>query len=181
MDVSGKVVVVTGAAQGIGKALCERFHAEGAHAIVAADLNADGAAETAAAVGGVGFSCDVSKSEEVERMVETVERELGPIDLFCSNAGVLDVDPDFNDAASATDAQWARSWGVNVMGHVYAARALLPRMISRGGGYFLNTVSAAGLLSQIGAANTPASALPSIWRSPTRTMGSRSPSSAPRA
>jgi NAD(P)-dependent dehydrogenase (short-subunit alcohol dehydrogenase family) len=152
MDVSGKVVVVTGAAQGIGKALCERFHAEGAQTVVAADLNAEGAAETASAVGGVAFSCDVSRSEEIERMVEVVEQQVGPIDLFCSNAGVLDIDPDFDNAASATDAQWARSWGVNVMGHVYAARALLPRMVSRGGGYFLNTVSAAGLLSQIGAA-----------------------------
>ena len=152
MNVEGKVVVVTGAAQGIGRAMCVRFHAEGARAVVAADLNADGAAETAAAVGGIAFACDVSKSEEVERMVEEVERQLGPIDLFCSNAGVLDIDPDFDNAASATDAQWARSWGVNVMGHVYAARAMLPRMIPRGGGYFLNTVSAAGLLSQIGAA-----------------------------
>jgi NAD(P)-dependent dehydrogenase (short-subunit alcohol dehydrogenase family) len=120
--------------------------------VVAADLDADGAAQTAAAVDGVGFSCDVSKSEEIERMVEEVEQRHGPIDLFCSNAGVLDVDPDFDNAASATDAQWARAWGVNVMGHVYAARAMLPRMIPRGGGYFLNTVSAAGLLSQIGAA-----------------------------
>jgi NAD(P)-dependent dehydrogenase (short-subunit alcohol dehydrogenase family) len=153
MNVSGRVVVVTGAARGIGRALCERFHAEGARAVVAADLDADGAAETAASVGGMAFSCDVSKSEEVERMVEEVERDLGPIDLFCSNAGVLEIDPDFDNAASATDAQWARSWGVNVMGHVYAARALLPRMIPRGGGYFLNTVSAAGLLSQIGAAS----------------------------
>jgi NAD(P)-dependent dehydrogenase (short-subunit alcohol dehydrogenase family) len=152
MDVSGRIVVVTGAAQGIGEALCRRFHAQGARLVVAADLNADGAAQTAADVGGVGFSCDVSKSEEIERMVEEVEQRHGPIDLFCSNAGVLDVDPDFDNAASATDAQWARSWGVNVMAHVYAARAMLPRMIPRGGGYFLNTVSAAGLLSQIGAA-----------------------------
>jgi len=152
MDVSGKVVVVTGAAQGIGRALCERFHAEGARAVVAADLNAEGAAETAKAVGGLAFGCDVSQSEEIERMVDVVEQELGSIDLFCSNAGVLDIDPDFDNAASATDAQWARSWGVNVMGHVYAARAMLARMIPRGGGYFLNTVSAAGLLSQIGAA-----------------------------
>jgi NAD(P)-dependent dehydrogenase (short-subunit alcohol dehydrogenase family) len=139
MDVSGKVV-------------CARFHAQGALAVVAADLNAEGAAETAAEVGGIAFSCDVSQADEIERMVEEVEQRLGPIDLFCSNAGVLEVDPDFDDAASATDAQWARAWGVNVMGHVYAARAMLPRMVARGGGYFLNTVSAAGLLSQIGAA-----------------------------
>ncbi|MGC1303966.1 MAG: SDR family NAD(P)-dependent oxidoreductase, partial [Caulobacteraceae bacterium] len=144
------IVVVTGAAQGIGRALCERFHADGAAKVVAADLNADGAAETAAGVDGVAFACDVSQAGEVARMVEQVQTDHGPIDLYCSNAGILDRDPDFDNAASAPEDSWARSWGVNVMGHVHAARALLPSWRERREGYFLATVSAAGLLSQIG-------------------------------
>ena len=150
MKVEGKVVVVTGAAEGIGRALCDRFAREGARAVVAADLNAAGAAE--AATGGLSFRCDVADEADVQRLVDETERKLGPIGLFCSNAGVLDVDPDPNNAASSPDAAWMRSWGVNVMAHVYAARALLPRYIERGEGWFLNTVSAAGLLTQPGTA-----------------------------
>ena len=152
MQVAGKIIVVTGAAQGIGRALCRRFHAEGAKSVVAADINVDGAAETAGEVEGLAVGCDVSKADEVQRMVEAVEAELGPIDLFCSNAGVIDMDPDVRNAASAPASAWVRSWGVNVMGHVHAAEALLPLMVARGSGYFLNTVSAAGLLSQVGSA-----------------------------
>ena len=152
MNVRDKVVVVTGAADGIGKGLCLRFQQEGAQAVVAADLNEAGAAEVAGASGGLSFRCDVSQEEDILRVVEETERRLGPIALFCSNAGVLARDPDLDDAASAPDAAWMRGWGVNVMAHVYAARALLPRYRERGGGYFLNTVSAAGLLSQVGSA-----------------------------
>jgi NAD(P)-dependent dehydrogenase (short-subunit alcohol dehydrogenase family) len=152
MQVAGKIIVVTGAAQGIGRALCERFHAEGAAKIVAADLNAQGAADAAAYVGGVAFSCDASQGDEVQKMVDRVESAIGPIDLFCSNAGIFERDPDFDNAASASDESWTKSWGVNVMGHVHAARALLPYWRRRGGGYFLATVSAAGLLTQVGSA-----------------------------
>ena len=152
MNLRDKVVVVTGAAAGIGRALCERFHAEGARAVVAADLDEAGAAATAQVVGGLSFRCDVSAADDLARLVERAEQEAGPIDLFCSNAGLLELDPDPDDAASASDAAWARSWSVNVMAHVYAARALVSRFRERGGGYFLNTVSAAGLLTQVGAA-----------------------------
>ncbi len=152
MQINGKVVVVTGAAQGIGRALCERFHAEGAAKVVAADLNVDGAAETAERVGGVAFGCDVSQAGEVVAMVEKIEADIGPIGLYASNAGILDRDPDFDNAASSPEAQWARAWAVNVMGHVHAAAALLPAWKARREGYFLGTVSAAGLLSQIGSA-----------------------------
>ena len=152
MQLNGKVVVVTGAAQGIGRALCERFHAEGAAKVIAADLNIDGAAETAKRVGGLAFACDVSRAEEVAAMVETVRAEVGEIDLYASNAGILERDPDFNNASSPSEESWARSWGVNVMGHVHAAKALLPAWRERRSGYFLATVSAAGLLSQVGSA-----------------------------
>ena len=152
MELAGKIVVVTGAAQGIGRALCERFHAAGAARVVAADLDAPGAAATADRLGGLAFACDVSKADEVADMVAKVEADVGPIDLYASNAGVLERDPDFDDAASASEAAWARSWGVNVMGHVHAARALLPAWRARRSGYFLATVSAAGLLTQVGSA-----------------------------
>ncbi len=152
MQLTGKIVVVTGAAQGIGRALCERFHAEGAAKVIAADLNIDGAAETADRVGGLAFACDVSQAQEVAAMVEKVQADVGPIDLYASNAGILARDPDFNDASSASEEDWARSWGVNVMGHVHAVRALLPAWRERREGYFLATVSAAGLLSQVGSA-----------------------------
>lgn len=152
MKVEGKIVVVTGGASGIGKAMVERFRREGAAGLVVADLNGDGAAEVAASVGGVGLKCDVSREADVQALVQAAEARYGRIDLFCSNAGVSVRDPHLDNAASAPDEAWALGWGVNVMAHIYAARACLPAMIARGEGYFLNTVSAAGLLSQIGSA-----------------------------
>lgn len=152
MDVRGKVVVVTGGASGIGKALAERFHQEGAEAIVVADLNQAGAEAVAASVGGLGLRVDVTKEADVQALVRTTEERFGRIDLFCGNAGISVRDADLENAASTPDEGWALGWGVNVMAHVYAARHALPGMIARGSGYFLNTVSAAGLLSQIGSA-----------------------------
>jgi NAD(P)-dependent dehydrogenase (short-subunit alcohol dehydrogenase family) len=152
MQIAGKVVVITGAAQGIGRALAERFCVEGAAKLIVADISAQGAADTAGLVGGIGFACDVSQADEVQKMVDRVEAEVGPIDLYCSNAGVLERDLDIGDAASASDEAWTRSWNVNVMGHVHAARALLPYWRKRQAGYFLATVSAAGLLTQVGSA-----------------------------
>jgi len=115
-----------------------------------ADLNGDGAAAVAQDIGGLGIACDVSNETDLIRLIEQTEAQAGPIGLFCSNAGILVSDPDWDNPASAPTDAWMRSWGVNVMAHVYAARHLVPRMAGRGGGYFLNTVSAAGLLSQIG-------------------------------
>jgi NAD(P)-dependent dehydrogenase (short-subunit alcohol dehydrogenase family) len=152
MEIQNSVVIVTGAASGIGKAMAERFHAEGAQAIVVADLNGAGAEATARSVGGVGVRCDVTRWSEIEALARTTEERFGRIDLFCSNAGISVGDPDPDNAGSPPDDAWALGWGVNVMAHVYAARAALPGMIARGGGYFLNTISAAGLLSQIGSA-----------------------------
>jgi NAD(P)-dependent dehydrogenase (short-subunit alcohol dehydrogenase family) len=150
MNLAGKIVVVTGGAQGIGAALCERFAAEGARAVVVADINRAGAEAVAVAVGGAAMGCDVTREADIVRLIADTEEKFGPIDLFCSNAGIAVLDPDWDNPASAADDGWARSWAVNVMAHVYAARHLVPRMAARGGGYFLQTVSAAGLLSQIG-------------------------------
>ena len=147
MRVEGKIVVVTGAASGIGKALAERFAKEGAKLVVCADRNGEGAQAVAASVGGVGVTTDVSREADIQTLIETVERDHGPIDLFCSNAGI-----GVGGGAEASDEGWRRSFDVNVMAHVWAARHLVPRMIARGGGYMLNTASAAGLLSQIGSA-----------------------------
>ncbi len=152
MELKGKVVVVTGGADGIGAALCRRFAREGAAHIAVVDRNGEGARAVAEEFGGTSYATDVSDQAAVADMVANVEAVHGRIDLCCSNAGVGDGDPDRNFAASSPDSVWMRAWGVNVMAHVYAARAVLPGMIARGEGYLLNTVSAAGLLSQIGGA-----------------------------
>lgn len=152
MRIENKAVIITGGASGIGKAMAERFHRAGARGIVIGDLDGDGAKAVAESVGGVGLKADVTVEADVQNLVKACKDAYGQVDLFCSNAGIATRDPDLSNAASATNADWTRDWGVNVMAHVYAARACLPDMIARGEGYFLNTVSAAGLLSQIGSA-----------------------------
>ncbi|CAN5490191.1 SDR family oxidoreductase [soil metagenome] len=152
MDVAGKIIVVTGGAVGIGRALVERFAKAGAKHVVVVDINESAANAVAASVNGTGRCVDVASAAAIAALVEDTERAIGPIDLFCSNAGILPLDRDPNNAASTPEAEWTRTWQVNVMAHVHAAAALLPRMIVRKQGYFLQTVSAAGLLSQIGSA-----------------------------
>ena len=146
MDLSGKHVVVTGGANGIGRALCERFSKEGARVTVA-DLDVTAAEAVAASFGGTAHRSDVAIETDVIDLVETAEADQGPIDLFCSNAGVGG-----DGGVEAPDEVWHRNWAVNVMAHVYAARILIPRMTARGGGYLLQTVSAAGILTSPGAA-----------------------------
>ena len=147
MELKGKIVVITGAAGGIGQAMARRFAKEGPRRIICADLDGPGAMAVAAEVGGWGLATDVSREADIVSLIETVEAEEGPIDLFCSNAGI-----GIGGGAEAPDAGWTRIWEINVMAHVWAARALVPLMSARGGGYLLNTASAAGLLSQIGSA-----------------------------
>ena len=147
MELANKIIVITGAGSGIGRALAIRFKADGAKQIVAVDINAENAQATANMVDGVAMTADVSVEDDIVRVIETTEAQIGPIDLFCSNAGV-GIGPDLNSPNS----QWQTSWDVNLMSHLYAARHLVPRMVGRGGGYFLNTASAAGLLNQVGAA-----------------------------
>jgi NAD(P)-dependent dehydrogenase (short-subunit alcohol dehydrogenase family) len=147
MQVRDKVVVVTGAGSGIGRALCRRFAAEGARAIAVADLNETRSREAAAEFGGLAIKTDVGIEEDIQRLVEQVTTTLGPIDLFCSNAGMI-----LNGGPETPDVEWQRIWQVNFMSHVYAARAVLPGMLARGQGYLLQTASAAGLLTQLGSA-----------------------------
>jgi NAD(P)-dependent dehydrogenase (short-subunit alcohol dehydrogenase family) len=153
MRVEDKVIVVTGGASGIGKAMCLRFHQEGARGIAVADINERGTREVAEAIGGLALRCDVSVEADIIALVKETERRFGPIDLFCSNAGVGIPDGPGGMASSTSNEDWQKIWEVNVMAHVYAARAVLPGMIERGGGYLLNTSSAAGLLNQIGSAS----------------------------
>jgi NAD(P)-dependent dehydrogenase (short-subunit alcohol dehydrogenase family) len=150
MQLRDRIVVVTGGAAGIGKALCERFHREGAQAVIVADIDGDGARAVARSVGGEAFVCDVASATDVAGLVAAVERNFGPIDLYCSNAGMFGPRDAPGNAAGAPEPEWQRAWSVNVMAHIHAARVLLPAMTARGGGAFLITVSAAGLLSQIG-------------------------------
>jgi NAD(P)-dependent dehydrogenase (short-subunit alcohol dehydrogenase family) len=147
MDLKDRIIVITGAASGIGRAMAHRFAAEGPKLIVCADRDEAGARTTAAAVGGVAFRVDVSREAEIQGLIATVEADHGAIDLFCSNAGI-----GVAGGAEASNDDWQRIWDINVMAHVWAARHLVPLMAARGGGYLLNTASAAGLLTQIGSA-----------------------------
>ena len=151
MQVAGKVVVVTGGGNGIGRAMCEAFHRAGAARVVVADIDPAAARVVATPIGGAAFKCDVGKEKDILHVIEETEHQFGPIALFCSNAGIGGgFDPLSVNAGGTSDEPWSRSWAVHVMAHVYAARHLIPRMKARGGGYFLNTISAAGLLSQVG-------------------------------
>lgn len=141
-----KRIVVTGAGGGIGAALARRFAADGARVIVN-DLDPDAAEAVAAEIGGLAVPGDAADEADVRRLVDTAWSELGGCDLFCANAGVLAA-----GGPDAPDATWELAWQVNVMSHVYATRALLPRWLSEGGGRLLLTVSAAGLLTLLGSA-----------------------------
>jgi NAD(P)-dependent dehydrogenase (short-subunit alcohol dehydrogenase family) len=145
MQLRDKVAIVTGGASGIGEALALRFHAEGAKHVVVADRNEGGAKSVASRIGGTGVGVDVSDEAAIRALVEETEREQGPIGLFVSNAGYVTV-----GGLETPNEDLQRMWEVHVLAHLYAARAVVPHMIEQGGGYLLNTASAAGLLTQIG-------------------------------
>jgi len=147
MHVRDKTVVVTGGASGIGRSLAHRFAREGARRIVVADVDGEGAARVAGEIGDVGKSAlvDVAREDDVRGLIEDTEKDSGPIDLFCSNAGIFT-----RGGLETSQDTWQRMFDVNFMSQVYVARHLVPRMVARGEGYLLITASAAGLLSQIG-------------------------------
>ena len=155
MKIRDSVVLVTGGAHGIGRALCRAFNIRGARVAVA-DLDQEAASVIADEVGGIALAVDVSREEDIVAAIKKTEHELGPIDIFVSNAGVAFGDgPD--GAASASNDQWRACLDVNLMAHVYAAREMIPRMKGRGGGCLVNIASAAGLLMQVGEAAYTAS------------------------
>lgn len=152
MDIAGKVVVLTGAANGIGEALAMGMASKGAKGVLVSDLDEEKAARVAHAIelaGGHAASLRVNASSEGEiaALVAKAEHLFGPVDIMCSNAGLVD-----EGGVEAPDEKWTRSWNINVMAHVYAARAVLPSMRERRSGYLLNTCSSAGLLTSPGAA-----------------------------
>jgi hypothetical protein len=146
MELAEKVVVVTGGASGIGRALAHRFAEEGAAGVVVADLDADLAGDVATEVDGraVGVGCDVADAQQVADLIGVAEQAFGPVDLFCANAGI--------GGGAGMEGGWEQAIGVNVMAHVHAAQRLVPGWLERGEGYFLSTASAAGLLTQVGSA-----------------------------
>jgi NAD(P)-dependent dehydrogenase (short-subunit alcohol dehydrogenase family) len=146
MELKDKVVVITGGSGGIGRAMAQAFMAEGARGVMLADLDPDAVAAAAADLGCEGMACDVTDEAQIQALVERTQDRFGPIDLFCSNAGAGGQ----GVLTDADNAVWQKQWDLHVMAHVYAARAVLPSMIARGGGYLLNTASAAGLLAALG-------------------------------
>ena len=146
MKLADRHVVVTGGANGIGAAMARRFAIEGARVVVA-DLDEAQLMRVAAETGGLGVPTDVRHEHQIAALVTAAEARYGPIDLFCSNAGIV-----VEGGEDASDAVWERSIAVNLLAHIYAARILVPQMTARKQGYLLNTASAAGLLTQIGSA-----------------------------
>jgi len=147
MDVAGKVVVITGGASGIGRALAYRFADDGAKGVVVADLDQEGATDVATDLdNAIAVGCDVADPRHADVLISAAEQSFGPVDLFCANAGVA---VGVNLAAAA---DWDLAFGVNVRAHIAAAERLLPGWLERGSGYFLTTASAAGIASQIGSA-----------------------------
>jgi NAD(P)-dependent dehydrogenase (short-subunit alcohol dehydrogenase family) len=147
VDVTGRVIVVTGGARGIGRALANRFAQARAEAVIVADLDLDGASAVAREIDGTAVQCDVSHESDVKQLVDRVEAEHGRIDIFCSNAGIA-----VGGGPEATNDDWQHIWDVNLMSHVFVARHVLPGMLNRHEGYILGTVSAAGLLNHVFAA-----------------------------
>ena len=148
MNLKDKVIVVTGGAMGIGRALCQRFAQEGAKAVIVADLELEKAQQVAEEIGGLAIATNVANEADIINLVAQTTLQFGAIDLFCSNAGIIG-----HGGAETSDEDWERIWGINVKAHIYAARHVVPQMLARGEGYLLQTASAAGLLSQIGSAS----------------------------
>jgi NAD(P)-dependent dehydrogenase (short-subunit alcohol dehydrogenase family) len=145
MEIKDKVVVVTGGANGIGRALCRRFATEGARGVVVADLDSERALQVASEINGLAITVDVSNESDNQHLVAEATKAFGQVDIFCANAGIAGE----RGATEVSNDDWQKIWEVNVMSHIYAARSVLPAMLARRSGYLLHTASAAGLLTHV--------------------------------
>ena len=146
MRIDGSVALVTGAGSGIGRSIAAALASAGA-SVVAGDIDGDSAAETAALIGGVGVVADAATTEGIATLLDAARRRLGPVDIYVANAGIAG-QPGLGDDEDA----WDRIIDINLRAHIRAAKALVPEWLERGGGYFVAVASAAGLLTQLGAA-----------------------------
>lgn len=147
MQLTDRVIIITGGGRGIGRALCRRFAEEKPKGILVADRDEASAKAVAEEIGGIGCGCDVTSEADIQQAVRLAETEYGPVSVFCSNAGST-----IKGGVETCDADWQTMWNLHVMSNVYAARAVLPGMVERGEGYLLQTSSAAGLLTEVGSA-----------------------------
>jgi len=147
LDINERVVLITGGGSGIGAAMARRFMADGAANVIVSDIDGDAARAVASEIGGDAAMLDVTDERETAELIRRVEADHGAIDILCLNAGIPT-----DGSVDASNDDWQRTWDVNVMAHVYATRHALPAMIERGEGYIVTTASAAGLLTNIGAA-----------------------------
>ena len=148
MDIKDRIAIVTGGGGGIGSAVARHWMALGARHVVVADRNGETARAVGEEIGCLGIELDVTDESALDALVERVETEIGPVDIFFSNAGAGGA----GGLLEAPNEAWQLQWELHVMAHVYAARAVLPSMLARGEGYLISTASAAGLLAAVGSA-----------------------------
>ena len=145
MELVGRVAVVTGGASGIGASSARALSLKGAEVVIA-DINKDGAKKVANELGALAITCDISKEDEINKLVRKCEQEIGPIEIFFSNAAVATGGNPLDTPVEV----WQQQWEINVMSHVYAVRAVLPGMLDREEGYLVHTASMAGILTSQG-------------------------------
>ena len=146
VQIPGSVAVVTGAGSGIGRAIAAALAAAGA-SVVCGDIDAESAAETAVMIGGAALGCDASSTDGIAALIDTARRTHGPVDIYVANAGITG-QPGLGD----DEAEWDRIIDINLRAHIRASKALVPEWVERGRGHFVAVASAAGLLTQLGAA-----------------------------
>ena len=148
MEVENKRVIITGSANGIGSSLSRAFKDRNVESMILVDLDEINNTKLSNEVGGIPYKADVGSEDDIIKLVEFAKKEMGGIDIFCSNAGISGA----GGLLNTSNEDWSNIWNVNVMSHIHAAKHTLPIMLEQGSGYFMNTASAAGLLTQLGAA-----------------------------
>ena len=148
MEVENKRVIITGSANGIGSSLSRVFKERNVKSMILVDLDESNNSKLANEVGGIPYKADVGSEDDIIKLIEFAKQEMGGIDIFCSNAGISGA----GGLLNTSNEDWSSIWNINVMSHIHAAKHALPSMLEQGYGYFMNTASAAGLLTQLGAA-----------------------------